>query len=373
MTTLHVPVTRPAAAAFVLFFALGAATAGIGAALPDLRDRFAEGGDSGGLLVSCYSAGALVAIVVCGLRKRRITARAELAVSIALFAVGSALAGLAPSWPVLVGAVALAGCGYGGAVLHVNTAFARGFGDRAVLMLNLVNATFGAGAVAAPFVLGFFPTGAVFAAIGVLALIGAPAWACAEADDGPTPARLRGPDLRVLTPFLVLALCYAGLETGIGAWMATHLTWIGFDPSAAARWVSLYWLGVTAGRFVVPLFARRPAPIVAWCLLTATVATATATVPDLAPFSYAVAGFALAAVFPTVIAWLSGLVSAARQANGLVLVAELTGGVVHPLVIGLLASQARPAAVPLAITATGLASLLVVGWAHRVARPEEPA
>ncbi|MFB9932254.1 MFS transporter [Amycolatopsis halotolerans] len=353
------------AAAFPLFLALGAATAGLGAALPAVTERFARAGDSGGLLVSLYNAGALLAIVGCGASKRSVTARGELAVMIGLFAAGCAGAGLAPSWPVLLVSVTVAGCGYGGAVLHVNTAFARGAGHRAVLLLNLVNATFGLGAVAGPFVVGLVPDPlVVFLGVGVLALLSFPAFRCAVRESG---VREGKPPFATVTPFLVLAFCYAGLETGIGAWAATHLTWTGLAPASAAQWVSLYWLGITAGRFVVPLFARGPRRIVGWCLLAATVATAAAMWAVAAPYAYVVAGFALAAVFPTVIAWLATLITAVRQGNALLLVAEMAGSVTHPLVIGWVAAAARPAAVPLTIAVLGVLALAASRRAGRKA------
>ncbi|SFQ05644.1 MFS transporter [Amycolatopsis rubida] len=356
------------AAAFPLFLALGAATAGLGAALPAVTERFARTGDSGGLLVSVYNAGALLAIVGCGVRKRSVAPRRELAVVIGLFAAGCAGAGFAPSWPVLLISITVAGCGYGGAVLHVNTAFARGSGHRAVLMLNLVNATFGIGAVAGPFVVGLIPgpdVPAVFLGVGALALLSFPAYRCADGPAGEPGAREGKPAFAVLAPFLALAFCYAGLETGIGAWAATHLTWTGLTPAAAAQWVSLYWLGITAGRFVVPLFARGPRRIVGWCLLAATAATAVAAVAAAAPYAYAVAGFALAAVFPTVIAWLATLVTTVRQANAMLLVAEMAGSVTHPLAIGWLAGASRPATVPLAIACLGVLALAASRWAPR--------
>ncbi|OXM48863.1 MFS transporter [Amycolatopsis alba] len=353
------------AAAFPLFLTLGAATAGLGAALPAVTERFARAADSGGLLVSLYNAGALVAIVACGVGKRSVAPRGELAVMIGLFAAGCAGAGLAPSWPVLLISATVAGCGYGGAVLHVNTAFARGSGHRAVLLLNLVNATFGLGAVAGPFVVGLLPDArTVFLGVGVLALLSLPACRCAVRESG---VREGKPAFATLTPFLVLAFCYAGLETGIGAWAATHLTWTGLSPAAAAQWVSLYWLGITAGRFVVPLFARGPRRIVGWCLLAATAATAVAMWAVAAPYAYVAAGFALAAVFPTVIAWLATLLSAVRQANAMLLVAEMAGSVTHPLLIGWIATGTRPAAVPLTIAVLGVLALAASRWAGRQA------
>lgn len=361
------------AAAFVLFLALGAATAAIGAALPALHMAFAVGDGARGLLVSCYNAGALVAIIVCGIRKHAITARRELAILIGLFLVGCAGIGLAPSWSILLVSATVAGSGYGGAVLHVNTAFTRGFGQRTLLMLLFVNATFGVGAVSGPFLIGMVAESdvrPVFLAIALVVLVALPAYRCADLagpdDASPTDSgHSRAVPLRVLAPFLVLALFYAGLETGIGAWEATHLTWVGFTPSAAAQWVSLYWLGITVGRFIVPMIAQRPQRILPWCLLVATTATGAATLPAAAPLSYVVAGLALAAVFPTAIAWMAGLVPAVRQANALVLIASLAGSVTHPLLIGFVADASRPTAVPIALTCTGFIALLAVFWASR--------
>ncbi|MCL2231365.1 MAG: MFS transporter, partial [Treponema sp.] len=50
---------------------------------------------------------------------------------------------------------------------------------------------------------------------------------------------------------LVAFFCYCSLETVAGLWGASYLVTIrNFSPEIAAQWVSLYYIGITAGRFV---------------------------------------------------------------------------------------------------------------------------
>jgi len=50
---------------------------------------------------------------------------------------------------------------------------------------------------------------------------------------------------------LIAFFCYCSLETITGLWGASYLvTEKGISPEIAARWITLYYLGITAGRFI---------------------------------------------------------------------------------------------------------------------------
>ncbi|PPK65404.1 fucose permease [Actinokineospora auranticolor] len=356
-------------AAFGAFLAFGAVVAGLGAALPFLRDHYDLGPTGGGAVVSVFSLGALVAIAGCGIADRLLPPRATMSGLLAAFVLGLTAAGLAPSWPLLLVAVALTGIGYGGLAVHLNAAFARG--DRGLLMINLLNATFGAGAVLGPVVVAVvarFDVRWFFLIVALLAALCYPVVRCdvaQETDDSATGVRTT---LLAALPFALIAFLYAGVETTIGAWESTYLTWTGIPAESAAGLTALFWAGLAVGRVIIPFLARRPAVIVLTGFAVAAAGLGLAAVPGLAVAGHAVAGLGLAPVIPTVLAWLVTRTSRARLATSAVILCSMLGGAVHPSVIGALANAEAPAGIPLSIGTYAVLGLLATVWAARTSR-----
>ena len=69
-----------------------------------------------------------------------------------------------------------------------------------------------------------------------------------------TPQHRSFPELLKITgvpEVLVCFLCYCALESTAGMWAASYCTLVrGLDAQTAASWASLFYLGITAGRFV---------------------------------------------------------------------------------------------------------------------------
>ncbi|CCH32521.1 MFS transporter [Actinosynnema sp. NPDC047251] len=365
------PTRTATAAAFAFFVLLGGVTAALGAALPVLRAEYGLAAGEGGSLIACYSFGGFTAIALCGLFAHRLPGPLVLRLSVVLFAAGCVGMGLADTWPVLVTAGAVTGLGYGGAVLHLNVAFAQRFDG--VLMLNFLNAAFGAGTITGPLAVGWMPTiTPAFPVIGVLALLCLPAGQAAPRHAPPPPSRHHLP-AGLLAPFTLMVLLYAGLETGVGAWQATHLISQGLPPDTAVHWVSAFWAALALGRIVIPLVTRTQPlhRVVVYCLAAATAALAVATIPPLTPYAYTAAGLCLAPVIPVAVAWLTGRTPAAPQATAFLFAASMAGSTTLPLLVGILATPPTPALpIPLALTTIGAAALAAaLATAHRHASP----
>jgi fucose permease len=364
---------RPAhVAAFLLFFLLGATTATLGATLPALRELYGLGTAGGSGLVTAYNVGALTAIVGFGFAERFVRARIAISVLWLLFVAGCAAAAFAPQWPVFVACLVVAGFGYGGLVLYLNTAFATGFGRRNVLMVNLLNAVFGAGAITGPLVAGAVTdVRVVLLGIAVLAVPCLLARTCGNPVQPTGEGAPSGPrEWKAVLPFALIGFLYSGLETAIGTWESTHLVWTGWSVALAAQLTALFWLGMTLGRSVIPLLTTKVAPIriVLVGLVVASAALFAATVPAVAPAGYAVAGVAMAPVLPTMLAWMATIVPSAQSANAVVLTACMAANAVHPVVIAAAATRDKPVLIPLVLTGFALACLVAAFAATRPRR-----
>jgi MFS transporter, FHS family, glucose/mannose:H+ symporter len=348
------------AGVLVLAAAVGLLLSLYGPAIPELREAYGVGGSGSALVLSAHFGGAMTGIGWWGV-ERRLAARTWLAVAVALLVSGAAGIAFAPAWAaVLVAAFGL-GVGFGVVVVEINVLFAEGFGERATAMLNLLGASFGAGAVLGPLAVaatgGYrvpFCAGALLAVVALALTRDLPRTARAPAPAGERPA------LGVVGGFVALCALYVGVESGIGGWETTSLRAGGTGQAAAASWTAGYWAALTAGRLLaIPLALRLTAPaLAAGSLLLATAGLALAHVPGLAPAAYTLTGLALGPVFPTALAWLAQAAPGARGSTAMVFAAANLGGVVVPVVIGRLVDAGSPAVIPTTVLVAALACLV---------------
>ncbi|GAA3039406.1 MFS transporter [Actinokineospora globicatena] len=347
---------------FAAFLALGASAAAWGAALPWLRVEYGLGPIGGEEVISAYNLGALVAILGCGLLSRRLRPRPVLAGSLIALCGGLVAAALAPTWGSLLVSAVVAGVGFGGAVLLLNTAYASG--PRGVVLVNLANAMFGVGAIAAPLLVAATDLPVVLLSIAGTALVALPVVAGPLGVHAPTPPVDRA-TVVLIAPFAVIGFLYAGVETSAGAWVSTHLTWTGTAPDTAARMTALFWAGLAVGRVLVPLVARRPEVIVPVSFAVATAGLLVATNPALAAVGYALAGLGLAPIIPTALVWLARLTPHAHLAGSALLTSSMLGNVIHPVLVGTLTTRDHPATIPLAIATYAALGLITALWTAR--------
>jgi MFS transporter, FHS family, glucose/mannose:H+ symporter len=358
----------------VLAAAVGLLLSLYGPAIPELRETFGVGGGGSALVLSAHFGGAMTGIGWWGV-ERRLAPRTWLTVAVVLLVGGAVGVAFAPAWGVVLAAAFGLGVGFGVVVVEINVLFAEGFGERATAMLNLLGASFGAGAVLGPLTVaatgGYRVPFCAGALLGVVALAlsrGLPRTARAPAPAGERPA------LGMVGGFVALCALYVGVESGIGGWEATSLRAGGTGEAAAASWTAGYWAALTAGRLLaIPLALRIAAPaLAAGSLLLAAAGLGLAHVPALAPAAYTLTGLALGPVFPSALAWLAQAAPGARGSTAMVFAAANLGGVVLPVVIGRLADASSPAVIPTAVLAAATACLVAALLLRRSASAASP-
>jgi len=323
----------------VLFGLLGLFQSTLGPLIPVVRDDNGLSAATAGLLVSGFFAGSMVSIAVGGALSEQWARRHLVVVPGALVVLGGAGLAVRGPWPVPLIAVVVAGLGFGGLVLVVNTAMASHPGRRGVTLANLVNGAFSLGAVAGPALVSVtrgIGYSVIFLGLAVAVLLTLPArdlGAVAGLRPDAAPGGGRG---TVLLLFCALLCCYAGLETGLSSWETVHLEAHGHSPGAASALTSLFWLGMAVTRLATPVLAARlaaPAIIIA-ALSAAFVALALIALPGTAPAGYLLAGMLAGPVFPTALAWNAASLPNPRRGNAAVITASMVGNVVLPAAIG---------------------------------------
>lgn len=315
------------------------------------------------------SAGFVLASLSNGLLIRRLGARMSLTIGGGAYVLASLCLAARPPFAAFVAVQLLTG--YGGGVLEsvLNTYLAAL--PNATTLLNRLHAFFGVGALIGPafaaWMLGFaswtvvmlvlavagVPLVAGFLAAYPRALPAAPRSKPVEhgtvGGDPPGPSRhlvaaLRDPGVLCGAAML---LVYVGLEIGVGNWGFSYLVQgRGLSRTLAGYSVSGFWLGLTAGRFLISPIANRVGMSTGGMMYACLAGiTATATLGWVSPSAAATSaalvalGFFLGPVFPTTMAIAPRLTTPdlAPTAIGVLNAGSTIGGAGLPWVAGAIA------------------------------------
>ncbi|MFJ4620451.1 MFS transporter [Streptomyces sp. NPDC088812] len=398
-TQRRAPATTPAftptavVASCAGFVLIGALQAFYGPAIPALREEFGLAPSAAGLALSAHFIGGVVGVLLFDRLYGRTGNRRILGASYLLMALGAAGFALAPTWPLALTAALLAGLGFGGIDYGLNQLFAVGFGHRSAALLNILNAHFGVGAILGPALIGAVGADRHEVVFLAFALANLPLLLClkgvrdraprpgeADADADAESAAVPGSPAvarslaSVLAVFVALYVLHVGIEAGVGGWEPTHLEAVGYGAGIAATATSVYWLMMTAGRFLVaPLALRFSAPaIVTVSCAGMTACLLLAAVPGLAPYAYAGVGLFIAPIFPTGLPWLHRAAPRARRAGAVVIAASMVGGVAAGPALGKVIEWSGTQAVPLLLATFSATCLAATLWLTRATRPAAP-
>lgn len=353
-----------AAAAFLL---CGGMASLYGPLFPELRQRFGIGIDEVGAVVSAHFLGAFTMIVLSGVLIRRWGYKHVIIVGLVTLIAGLAVLLLAPSWWVVVLGAGVGGLGFGLLNVSVNLVVARTFAAGAAPALNLINATFGGGAMLTPLLVSVFaprfaPPLAILVALAVVVV----ALATQLKAPPPAPPVRGGAPLAwsLVAGFVVLYFMYVSTEVGVASWVTEYLT-----PSVGLAWAaaatSIYWGAITLGRVVAVAVSVRVshATLMIGALSLALCALLAARWLPIAPVAFAVVGLGLAPVFPTGLAWLNHVMPRrAEQVTPIALAAANLGPVATAPVIGIAVAAWGTAVIPTALAGAALLALSSAVW-----------
>jgi fucose permease len=350
-------------AALGAFLLIGAIDAAYGPLLRTISFRFDVTLPTAGTVLSVYFAGALAGVLGALICHRRVSGRAIMTGALAILALGCAGIATSRSWPEFLGSVLLTGTGFGALDFTLNRLLAATEPRHRVARLNTVNAAFGAGAVAGPFIVSTLKDGTLthgFAAAAALACVlavgqrGVHASAPRRAGDKSLSAqgsgRSRKPTLQngTLARIGLSYLWYVCAEAGTAGWIVAHLSALGYSSRLATGVTSAFWLALTVGRLcVAPLgnvVALRHIVLAATALLG--LCLAIAAIPVMAPAAYVAAGLAAAPIFPVGLAWAVETWPGDHRTASWALTASMLGGVVGPAIIAGAVSAANVTIVP---------------------------
>lgn len=251
---------------YLAFIGLGLPDSLLGAAWPQLRIDIGAPLSGAGMVSMIVTAGTIVSSLVSARVIRRFGTGKVTAVSTALTAAALLGYAFAPAYCWLCIMAIPLGLGAGAVDAALNNFVALHYKAHHMSWLHCF---WGLGATAGPILLSVFlarpqgwrtgirSIGLLQLALVVVLTVSLPLWrkvtekneigsdATSEPVSNREALRLRGLPAALLTFF-----CYCGAELGCGLWASSFLVASrGVAPAQAAGWVSLYYAGITAGRF----------------------------------------------------------------------------------------------------------------------------
>jgi fucose permease len=336
VTDAAVDFSKPAFVGATLALGLvGGIVAAYGTILVAIAHHYGLSVPTAGVMLSANFAGAVLGVLGCWWAMGRFPGGVVSTAALAVLGVGLALAASAPSWPVFLSAVVLAGTGFGAVDFAVVALLSRTEPRDRASRLSVSGAGWGFGAVAGPlFIVVARPPRyqlflAVAAAIAFL-LIGATRTVRAPVPR-PMAVDLGAPANRGVLPVFVVALgSYVAFETAVAGWLATQLHGWGYAVTVGSGVTAGFWAGLAIGRLGAGRLAARWSPrrLVIGGLSVAIALLFGASVRDLAPFAYPLLGFAIASVFPLGLHWFTELRPGDVNGVGWLIVVDMVGGAV---------------------------------------------
>ncbi len=269
------------ASIFALFTLFGTSMTIIGATLPKILANFHWDYLTAGIVLGAGAVAYFVSTFVAGYLVKHWGPKPTILLALALIVAGLAFFATTPDPVTNTLLSALIGLGQGGVEVGLNSTILRMDERNTGRPMNLLHGAFAVGAIVGPFAVGLLlqsgldwavvyrGMAAIFVLLAVMmAFAGLPSVEPKAAERDEAPQRLSANPAYWLS-FFALFL-YLGAELGVSNWVAEYFVVVfGYAPEASAMLVSLFWLGVLAGRFGVPLVYRGAQPDAALVALSA--------------------------------------------------------------------------------------------------------
>lgn len=355
-------------ALFGVFMVFGTSMTIIGATLPKILVSFGWSYFVAGLVLAANSVAYFSFTFVGGYLVKHFGAKRTILSGLVIVALGMAFFAATPDPLTNILLSAFMGIGQGCVEISVNWAMLRLDTARTGRPMNLMHGAFAVGAIIGPVALGVLVAGGfdwvmiyrcmsgVYAVMAVLILFLRMQFASATDDLTVSTTRISRHPAYWLA-FLALFF-YVGVELGVSNWVAEYfVSTLGYPAIKSGLLVSLFWAGLLAGRFGVPLLyhgQRQDVVLMGFSLLA----------------TLAIAGLCLLSFLPSVdLTTEIGL--------GLVFLSGLGCSIFYPAVITLLgACFPRDQSQAIGFAATGggvgsflfpfLMSALAQGWGLRI-------
>lgn len=379
---------------FLSYLLIGLNHGILGVAWPSMIATFFVSLDAYGALITPAVIGAILVSFSSGWLSAKLGLARMLIFGILINTVATVFFGLAPVWAVSLGAFFFMGAGSAALDASLNTYVATNHNTRT---MNWMHAFYGVGTTLGPLLAAqvilttaswrpsYLIVAGAQALLAVLFIATRRQWVAPRQDpETVEPAEMTmAQTMRLPAAWMAFLLffIYSGVEVSAGQWSFTLFTeGRGADTQTAALWVSLYWASFTGGRFLLGVLSERlrAAQILRTSMLLALLGMGLLWWSPQIWVGYmglALAGLAMAPVFPTLMSDTPHRLGRAHAANAIGMQVAATG-----LGIGMLTSGVGWFAENVGLETIGallfgatLVLLVLFEGLRRLARPRSPA
>jgi fucose permease len=257
---------------FALFVLFGTSMTIIGATLPKILANFHWSYLTAGIVIGAGAVAYFLSTFASGYLVKHWGLKPTILVALTLIVAGLAFFAATPDPAANTLLSALIGLGQGGVEVGVNSTILHMDARNTGRPMNLLHGAFAVGAIVGPLAVSLLlqsgldwaaayrGMAVIFVLLAVLMTFAAlPSVRQETAEHDETPERLSANPAYWLS-FFALFL-YLGVELGVSNWVAEYFVAVfAYSPDASAMLVSLFWTGLLAGRFGVPLFYKGSHP-----------------------------------------------------------------------------------------------------------------
>jgi MFS transporter, FHS family, glucose/mannose:H+ symporter len=348
----------------------------LGPILPVLSTRWGLNDMQAGYLFFAQFASSCVGMLFSGMMVRRYGYRLTLMFGLAMSGIGVALLASA-DWTFGLLAVCIFGVAFGTNTPATNLFVARTYAPRSAPALNLLNSSWGVGAMACPLLMAIaqrtdrVPLFLYGLAVSLIVLVVAMSVASFRVDADKTlitqiSANTGNPWRHRLLPIImVLFFVYVGSENSVGGWVASYAQRIGTGSSTFWTIIpSFFWGALLAGRALAPLALRKihETKVAGFGVALASLGIAVLLMAKtMTPvvMGASLAGLGFSSVYPINVSLLSHWFGeATTRLSGLIFAIGNLGAAVMPLVVGAISKRASLRA-GLAVPFCGALSMLL--------------
>ncbi len=356
----------------------------LGPMLPSLSARWSLSDTQSGSLVFAEFFSAMLGMLLSSVSVQRLGYRKTLMIGLLLMSIGVVLIGFGP-WLAGIGSICVFGVGYGITTPAGNLRTAEISPERSASALSVINAVWGIGAMASPFLVELalrhqrpriFLFGTAVSLLGLLVALALSRFvpdARVEAT-GPQEMVQSIWSIPILPLICALFFVYVGTETCFGNWVAMYARRMAPENhSFAIRMPSFFWGALLVGRARAPLALkfhreRTVAKIGLARALLGGIALISARGLGLIALGSLLTGAGLASIYPISVSLLAGwLGESVRRASGAVFGSGNIGGALMPLLVGAVSSQAGNLRYGFIVPLAGVIFMLVFYFLDRAA------
>ena len=362
---LSVPTNRILIFGFLAFILIGLEQGVLGLFVAELGQQFNRSPEDLGLFFALHGVGSglVTAVALISWVEQRNSKRIALS-SLAL-GLGSGLIVVGDSWHLKLIAAPLLGIGFGGLSMSFNTLFVTYFSQKNAGLLNVLNATYGIGAVAAPWLLSrdLLDGSELFNVIALLSLIMlVGAWTI----DDRIPSRTRTDTASLTTtgvyPILLVAFLILFIEAALTYWMPSLLSKQSGNNAGPADYMAEFFLWFVIVRLSAAALAIWVSTLgfallglLGLCLSLAGVVTGFLALADTS-FTGAFMGL----IFPNAYAWMLTKSGGGTAMGARILLSAIVGATTGPWILGWILPIAGETAVLVLLSAVSAATFVLM-------------